>query len=62
MKKLQLEETTNFLISKGFQNPAIGIVLGTGLSQLINEIDIEQEVAYSDIPHFPKATVEFHSA
>ena len=61
MKKLQLEETTNFLISKGFQNHAIGIVLGTGLSQLINEIDIEQEVAYSDIPHFPKATVEFHS-
>jgi purine-nucleoside phosphorylase len=61
MKKLQLEETTNFLISKGFQNPAIGIVLGTGLSQLINEIDIEQEIAYSDIPHFPKATVEFHS-
>ena len=41
MKKLLLEETTNFLISKGFKNPEIGIVLGTGLSQLINEIDIE---------------------
>ena len=61
MKKLLLEETTNFLISKGFKNPEIGIVLGTGLSQLINEIDIEQEIPYSDIPHFPKSTVEFHS-
>ena len=62
MKKQQLlKETTDFLISKGFKNPAIGIVLGTGLSQLINEIDIEQEIAYSDIPHFPKATVEFHT-
>jgi len=61
MKKQQLQETTNFLKLKGFQNPEIGIVLGTGLGQLINEIVIEQEIAYKDIPHFPKATVEFHS-
>lgn len=61
MRKQQLQETTDFLQSKGFQNPEIGIVLGTGLGQLINEIDIEQEIAYSDIPHFPQATVEFHS-
>lgn len=61
MRKQQLQETTDFLQSKGFINPEIGIVLGTGLGQLINEIAIEQEVAYTDIPHFPKATVEFHS-
>lgn len=61
MKKQLLEETTHFLISKGFKNPEIGIVLGTGLSQLINIIDIEREIPYSDIPHFPKSTVEFHS-
>ena len=59
--KQQLVETTNFLTSKGFSNPEIGIVLGTGLGQLINEIDIELEVSYDEIPHFPKATVEFHS-
>ena len=59
--KQQLQETTDFLIAKGFQNPEIGIVLGTGLGQLINEITIEHEVAYADIPHFPQATVEFHS-
>jgi len=61
MKKQQLKETTDFLKLKGFQNPVIGIVLGTGLGQLINDISIEQEIAYKDIPHFPKATVEFHS-
>ena len=61
MKKQQLKETIDFLKSKGFQNPEIGIVLGTGLGQLMNEIVIEQEIAYKDIPHFPKATVEFHS-
>ena len=61
MKTKQLQETTDFLVSKGFKKPTIGIVLGTGLHQLIHEIDIEQEIAYKDIPHFPKATVEFHS-
>lgn len=59
--KQQLQETINFLNSAGFTNPDIGIVLGTGLGQLLNEIDIEKEVAYADIPHFPQATVEFHS-
>tara|TARA_R110000787_G_scaffold127817_4_gene239294 strand:+ start:7576 stop:8391 length:816 start_codon:yes stop_codon:yes gene_type:complete len=61
MKKQQLQETSDFLKSKGFINPEIGIVLGTGLGQLINEITIEHEIGYTDIPHFPKATVEFHS-
>lgn len=56
-----IQQTTNFLIEKGFSNPEIGIVLGTGLGQLVNHIQIEQEIAYSDIPNFPVSTVEFHS-
>ncbi len=59
--KEQLNETIDFLRSKGFESPQIGIVLGTGLGQLLNEVDIQIEVPYSDIPHFPRATVEFHS-
>lgn len=59
--KQQLVETTNFLTHKGISNPEVGIVLGTGLGQLVNEIEIELEIPYADIPHFPKATVEFHS-
>lgn len=60
-KKDQLLETTKFIQNKGFESPEIGIVLGTGLGKLIHEIDILNELAYSEIPHFPKATVEFHS-
>ncbi len=56
-----LHQTIDFLKEKGIENPEIGIVLGTGLGKLVNEINIEQEIAYDDIPNFPEATVEFHS-
>lgn len=56
----QLQETAQFLQSKGIQNPEIGVVLGTGLGEFINHITIEIEIEYSEIPHFPVATVEFH--
>jgi purine-nucleoside phosphorylase len=38
----------------------IGIILGTGLGGLVKEIDIEHEIDYSAIPHFPLSTVESH--
>ncbi|WP_395076409.1 purine-nucleoside phosphorylase [Flavobacterium sp.] len=56
-----LQQTTDFLIQKGFHNPEYGIVLGTGLGQLVNHIQIEKEINYSEIPNFPVSTVEFHS-
>lgn len=55
-----IEETTEFLKQKGFENPEIGIILGTGLGKLIEEIEILKEVSYNHIPNFPTATVEFH--
>ncbi|MFG6685684.1 purine-nucleoside phosphorylase [Mariniflexile sp. HNIBRBA6329] len=55
-----IEETASYLQNKGFENPEIGIILGTGLGQLVNEIDILKEVSYNHIPNFPTATVEFH--
>jgi purine-nucleoside phosphorylase len=56
-----INKTTSFLQQKGFLNPEIGIVLGTGLGKLVNHIQIEHEINYSDIPNFPVSTVEFHS-
>ncbi len=56
----QIEETVDYLKNKGFNNPEIGIVLGTGLGQLVNEVEIIKEVSYNHIPNFPTATVEFH--
>ncbi len=37
------------------------IILGTGLGQLVNHIEIVKEINYSEIPNFPVSTVEFHS-
>lgn len=56
----QIIESTEYLKNKGFDNPEIGIILGTGLGQLIGEIDILAEASYNHIPNFPTATVEFH--
>ena len=61
MKAQQLQQTSDFLKSKGITAPEVGIVLGTGLGKLVDEIEIISEVLYSEIPHFPEATVEFHS-
>ena len=55
-----IKETTDYLKNKGFENPEIGIILGTGLGQLINDVEILHEVSYNHIPNFPTATVEFH--
>jgi purine-nucleoside phosphorylase len=40
--------------------PEVGIVLGTGLGGLANEIEVEREMSYNFIPHFPTSTVESH--
>ena len=55
-----INETVDYLKQRGFESCEIGIILGTGLGQLINEIDIIAEVSYNHIPNFPTATVEFH--
>ncbi len=49
-----------FLYDKGITSPDTGIVLGTGLGKMVAEIDIEVEIDYADIPHFPVSTVESH--
>ena len=55
-----IKETTEYLQEKGFDNPEIGIILGTGLGKLVDEIKNPVEVSYNHIPNFPTATVEFH--
>jgi purine-nucleoside phosphorylase len=41
--------------------PEIGIILGTGLGGLVNEIEVQHKLMYSNIPNFPISTLEFHS-
>jgi len=56
----QFEETAKFLRKEYKPKPEVGIVLGSGLGKFTEEIDVEKEVAYEDIPHFPVSTVEGH--
>ncbi len=42
------------------ETPEVGIILGTGLGQLIQHIEIELEIPYDEIPFFPISTVESH--
>ncbi|RLD26561.1 MAG: purine-nucleoside phosphorylase [Bacteroidetes bacterium] len=59
MKKY-IEDSAKYLKTRGFENPEIGIILGTGLGQIIEKVNVEVEVSYNHIPNFPTATVEFH--
>jgi purine-nucleoside phosphorylase len=56
----KIQESSDFLIKQGFGNSAVGIVLGTGLGSLIDNIKLEKCISYNEIPHFPVSTVEFH--
>lgn len=57
-----IQRTTAYIKSRiaDFE-PAVGIILGTGLGALVNEIEIEKQLMYSNIPDFPISTLEFHS-
>ena len=57
----KVQETVKYLQQKGFSNPDFGIILGTGLGNLVNDIDIEIRVPYKEIPNFPVSTVSGHS-
>ncbi len=56
----KINESVNFIRTKVNFQPKYGIILGTGLGGLVNEIDVQHELDYADIPHFPVSTVESH--
>lgn len=57
----QIHETAEYLKKRTGASPQVGIILGTGLGGLVNEIAIDFTVPYEEIPHFPVSTVEGHS-
>jgi len=38
----------------------VGLILGTGLGRLVDDIEADHTVSYDDVPHFPTSTVESH--
>jgi len=59
-KQEQINESRAFLEKNGVETDAFGIILGTGLGDLIDHVQIEREIPYSAIPHFPRPTMAFH--
>ncbi len=57
----KVQETVKFLQNKGITVPDYGIILGTGLGNLVEKINIEMTISYNEIPNFPVSTVEGHS-
>jgi purine-nucleoside phosphorylase len=56
----QIQEAAAFIRSRTNFQPQTGIVLGTGLGNLTDDLNIEAEINYHDIPHFAQSTVESH--
>ena len=56
----KINETTSFLKEKINIEPEIGLILGSGLGTLANEIKNETIIEYENIPNFPVSTVEGH--
>lgn len=58
--KQKIEETLSVIRNHTEENYPIGIILGTGLGGLVKEINVNHQIEYGDLPHFPLSTVESH--
>ena len=62
MELLQkINSAADYIASKISKTPQIAVILGSGLGGFTEELDVEVEIKYSDIPYFPVSTVEGHS-
>jgi purine-nucleoside phosphorylase len=57
----KISETTNYINQNISTAPTIGMILGSGLGELADEIENAVKIDYTDIPHFPVSTVEGHA-
>ncbi|GAE25454.1 purine nucleoside phosphorylase [Halalkalibacter wakoensis JCM 9140] len=56
-----INETATYLQGKMKETPTIGLILGSGLGVLADEIEDPIKVPYGDIPNFPESTVAGHA-
>ncbi|HTU21116.1 MAG TPA: purine-nucleoside phosphorylase [Gemmataceae bacterium] len=57
----QIQEAKTTIQSRWKGRPRVGIILGTGLGGLVEEIEVEAALDYADIPHFPASTAPTHA-
>lgn len=56
----KIREAVEYIKSKCDLKPQVGVILGTGLGGLVEQVEIDCEIPYDEIPHFPVSTVESH--
>lgn len=56
----KLQEASKFLQTYHSAGAKVGVVLGSGLGNFVQEIEVTHQIPYEEIPHFPVATVEGH--
>jgi len=56
----KINETAKYIRNKTNTKPEIGIILGSGLGTLADEIEDSTKLSYKDIPNFPISTVKGH--
>jgi purine-nucleoside phosphorylase len=56
----KIREAVEFIKAKCELKPQVGVILGTGLGGLVEQVEIDCEIPYDEIPHFPVSTVESH--
>ena len=56
----RIQEATRAIQSKWSSQPTAGIILGTGLGGLTEELSVEATIPYDQIPHFPQSTSPSH--
>ena len=57
----KIKQTAEYIKSQVDKCPDTAIILGTGLGELVNHIEITKEIPYNEIPNMPVSTVEGHS-
>ncbi len=57
----QIEEATAAVRARARLRPEVGVILGTGLGDFADALEVETIVPFAEIPHFPVSTVESHA-
>ena len=56
-----IEEALSVVHSRWSETPKVGLILGTGLGGLAEQITSKTVIRYAEIPHFPRSTVQSHA-
>lgn len=57
----RIKDAREAIEAKCIEKLEVGIILGTGLGRLVDDIDVNAQLPYENIPHFPVSTVEAHA-